>query len=172
MACWTGLSNIRGRDHFWSEASVFSHQIRPVMACGVGLTPIVSMLEVLAEQHHNVPIFYVHGTSSPEHHALDAQVRKAAARHGNVLVETFYESGADKQANPAGSPSTGCRQTPLWTKRMSICAVRVRSCATLSAACAMRASLRIASTTSSSAQPTNNWQPEERGMMPWISAQR
>ena len=71
-----------------------------LLSGGVGLTPIVSMLEVLAEQHHNVPVFYVHGTSSPAHHALDAQVRKAAARHGNVLVETFYESGADEKANP------------------------------------------------------------------------
>ena len=71
-----------------------------LLSGGVGLTPIVSMLEVLAEQHHDVPVFYVHGTSSPAHHALDAQVRKAAARHGNVLVETFYESGADQNANP------------------------------------------------------------------------
>ncbi len=70
-----------------------------LLSGGVGLTPIVSMLEVLAEQHHNVPVFYVHGTSSPAHHALDAQVRQAAARHGNVLVETFYESGADQNAN-------------------------------------------------------------------------
>ena len=71
-----------------------------LLSGGVGLTPIVSMLEVLAEQHHDVPVFYVHGTSSPAHHALDAQVRKAAARHGNALVETFYESGADQNANP------------------------------------------------------------------------
>ncbi|GGF75210.1 flavohemoprotein [Paracoccus acridae] len=71
-----------------------------LLSGGVGLTPIVSMLEVLAEQHHDVPVFYVHGTSSPAHHALDAQVRKAAARHGNVLVETFYESGAGETANP------------------------------------------------------------------------
>ena len=71
-----------------------------LLSGGVGLTPIVSMLEVLAEQHHDVPVFYVHGTSSPAHHAHDAQVRKAAARHGNVLVETFYESGADQNANP------------------------------------------------------------------------
>lgn len=71
-----------------------------LLSGGVGLTPIVSMLEVLAEQHRDVPVFYVHGTSSPAHHALDAQVRKAAARHGNVLVETFYESGADEKANP------------------------------------------------------------------------
>jgi nitric oxide dioxygenase len=105
-----------------------------LLSGGVGLTPIVSMLEVLAEQHHDVPVFYVHGTSSPAHRALDAQFRKLAFRHGNVLMET----------------------TPLWPRRMSIFAARAPSCATLSAACAVPASPPIASITSSSVLPTNN----------------
>lgn len=70
-----------------------------LLSGGVGLTPIVSMLEVAADRHRDLPVFYVHGTSSPAHHALDAQVRKAASRHGNVLVETFYETGAGGTAN-------------------------------------------------------------------------
>lgn len=71
-----------------------------LLSGGVGLTPIVSMLEVLAEHHRDVPVYYVHGTTSPAHHALDAQVHAAAARHGNVLVETFYETGAEARTNP------------------------------------------------------------------------
>lgn len=69
-----------------------------LLSGGVGLTPIVSMVEVLAERHRDVPVFYVHGTRSPEHHALGAQVHDAAARHGNVVVQTFYESGAQEPA--------------------------------------------------------------------------
>lgn len=70
-----------------------------LLSGGVGQTPIISMLEVMADRHRDVPVFYVHGTNSPAHHALEAQVHDAAARHGNVLVETFYEGGTDDGAN-------------------------------------------------------------------------
>ena len=96
-----------------------------LLSGGVGLTPIVSMLEVLAEQHHDVPVFYVHGTSSPAHHAHDAQVRKAAARHGNVLVETFYESGADQNANPGRITLDWLQgNTPLAEANVYLCGPR------------------------------------------------
>ncbi|MCZ0964411.1 NO-inducible flavohemoprotein [Paracoccus benzoatiresistens] len=96
-----------------------------LLSGGVGLTPIVSMLEVLAEQHRDVPVFYVHGTSSPAHHALDAQVRDAAARHGNVLVETFYESGADDRANPGRITINWLRaNTPLDEAEIYLCGPR------------------------------------------------
>ncbi|WP_347140443.1 NO-inducible flavohemoprotein [Paracoccus sp. SSK6] len=96
-----------------------------LLSGGVGLTPVVSMLEVLAEQHRDVPVFYVHGTSSPAHHALDAQVRLAAARHGNVLVETFYESGADKGANAGRITINWLRaNTPLDNAEVYLCGPR------------------------------------------------
>jgi nitric oxide dioxygenase len=69
-----------------------------LMSGGVGLTPLVSMLEVAAERHRDLPVWYVHGTASPAHHALDAQVRAAAARHGTATIATFYESGATDTA--------------------------------------------------------------------------
>ncbi|GGF77723.1 flavohemoprotein [Paracoccus acridae] len=96
-----------------------------LLSGGVGLTPVVSMLEVLAEQHRDVPVFYVHGTSSPAHHALDAQVRLAASRHGNVLVETFYETGADDKANPGRITINWLRaNTPLDEAEVYLCGPR------------------------------------------------
>ncbi|GHG33118.1 NO-inducible flavohemoprotein [Paracoccus aerius] len=96
-----------------------------LLSGGVGLTPIVSMLEVLAEQHRDVPVFYVHGTSSPAHHALDAQVRLAAARHGNVLVETFYESGGDDRAKSGRITINWLRaNTPLDDAEVYLCGPR------------------------------------------------
>lgn len=70
-----------------------------LMSGGVGLTPLVSMLEVAAERHRDLPLWYVHGTASPAQHALDTQVREAAARHGQATVATFYESGATDEAS-------------------------------------------------------------------------
>ncbi|MDQ1902933.1 NO-inducible flavohemoprotein [Paracoccus sp. WLY502] len=96
-----------------------------LLSGGVGLTPVVSMLEVLAEQHRDVPVFYVHGTSSPAHHALDAQVRLAASRHGNVLVETFYESGGDDRANSGRITINWLRaNTPLDDAEVYLCGPR------------------------------------------------
>lgn len=66
---------------------------RPVvlLSGGVGLTPMVSMLEVIADHHPHLPTWYVHGTANRSSHALDGQVRAAAQRHGRTSVATFYE---------------------------------------------------------------------------------
>lgn len=96
-----------------------------LLSGGVGLTPIVSMLEQLADQHRHVPVFYVHGTTSPAQHAFDAQVRDAAARHGNVLVETFYETGADETANPGRITINWLQaNTPLTDVEIYLCGPR------------------------------------------------
>lgn len=96
-----------------------------LLSGGVGLTPIVSMMEVVADRHRDLPVYYVHGTSSPAHHALDAQVREAAARHGNVLVETFYETGADDTANPGRITMDWLQaNTPLAQADIYLCGPR------------------------------------------------
>lgn len=66
---------------------------RPVVLVsgGVGLTPMVSMLETLADQHAGHPTFYVHGTTSRDTHAFNDHVRELAARHGATTVTTFYD---------------------------------------------------------------------------------
>ena len=57
------------------------------------------MVPVIAEAHRDVPVVYVRGTASPRHHALAAETRAAAERHGDMRVETFYET-ADGGAHP------------------------------------------------------------------------
>lgn len=77
---------------------------RPIvlLSGGVGLTPLVSMLEQIAAVHPGVPIWYVHGTASRATHALDAQVRALAARHGGTKVATFYERRDEADEAEAG----------------------------------------------------------------------
>jgi nitric oxide dioxygenase len=73
---------------------------RPVvlLSGGVGLTPMVSMVETIAERHPDLEAFYVHGTLSSATHAMDDHVRSLARRHGKIAVTTFYnEPQADDQ---------------------------------------------------------------------------
>lgn len=66
--------------------------VRPVilLSGGVGLTPMVSMVEEIAAKHSHLQAYYVHGTTSSATHAMDAQVRALAAARSNIHVHTFY----------------------------------------------------------------------------------
>ncbi|MEG3177728.1 NO-inducible flavohemoprotein [Sphingomonas sp. RB3P16] len=70
---------------------------RPVilLSGGVGLTPMVSMIEAIAKQHPALPTYYVHATASSVTHAMDAHVKSLAARHANIKVATFYSDAQE-----------------------------------------------------------------------------
>ncbi|WP_165185070.1 NO-inducible flavohemoprotein [Caulobacter soli] len=65
---------------------------RPVvlLSGGVGLTPMVSMVEHIAQAHPDLEAHFVHGALNSGVHALDGHVRSLAKDHGGVSVTTFY----------------------------------------------------------------------------------
>ncbi|CAN5485835.1 NO-inducible flavohemoprotein [soil metagenome] len=65
---------------------------RPVvlLSGGVGLTPMVSMVEHIAKEHPELEAHFVHGALNSQVHALDGHVRSLAKDHGGVTVTTFY----------------------------------------------------------------------------------
>ena len=65
---------------------------RPVvlLSGGVGLTPVVSMIETIAGQHPALETHYVHGTTSSATHAMDGHIRSLAKQHGKIRIATFY----------------------------------------------------------------------------------
>lgn len=67
---------------------------RPVvlLSGGVGLTPMVAMLEALVAQGSETPVHYVHGTHDRQTHALRDQVRGLAAQGKAVRVTDFHQS--------------------------------------------------------------------------------
>ncbi|KRA62520.1 dihydropteridine reductase [Caulobacter sp. Root656] len=67
---------------------------RPVvlLSGGVGLTPMVSMVEHIAQAHPELEAHFVHGALNSDVHALDGHVRTLAKDHGGVTVTTFYSA--------------------------------------------------------------------------------
>lgn len=65
---------------------------RPVvlLSGGVGLTPMVSMLEAIASEYPDLEAHFVHGALNSSTHAMDRHVRSLAKAHGRVAIRTFY----------------------------------------------------------------------------------
>lgn len=101
---------------------------RPVvlLSGGVGLTPMVSMLEQIASRHPDLPTWYVHANRNAARHALDGQVRAAARRHGRTRLATFYEDFAgEDQAIPGRVTLDWLRDnTPLSEADIYLCGPR------------------------------------------------
>jgi len=101
---------------------------RPVvlLSGGVGLTPMVSMMEDIAARHPELSVFYIHGTTSRQVHALDQQVRYLAQRHGKTRMATFYEQPGHSDDAESGRVTLDWLQSnvPLKEADIYICGPR------------------------------------------------
>lgn len=70
------------------------HVERPVvlLSGGVGLTPMIAMLESLVKDGVDVPVQYIHGTHDRDTHAMRDHVRALAATGKAVQVTDFHQS--------------------------------------------------------------------------------
>ncbi|MFT4012681.1 MAG: NO-inducible flavohemoprotein [Paracoccus sp. (in: a-proteobacteria)] len=106
---------------------------RPVvlLSGGVGLTPMVSMLEWLVAEGATQPVHYIHGTHDRDSHALREHVRALAARGHAVQVTDFHqtplpEEVAGRDYNQAGLISDDwlLAHTPVAQADYYICGPR------------------------------------------------
>jgi PAS domain S-box-containing protein len=67
---------------------------RPIvmLSGGVGLTPMVAMLEAAVQEKLNVPIQFVHATQDGGTHAFGKHLANLAATGSNVTITTFYSA--------------------------------------------------------------------------------
>ena len=61
-----------------------------LLSAGVGLTPMVSMLNAVVAGGSDRPVWFIHGARNGREHALGAQVRRLAEENANVHVHVVY----------------------------------------------------------------------------------
>jgi nitric oxide dioxygenase len=63
-----------------------------LLSGGVGLTPMMSMLESIVRSGSGRPAWYIHAAENGRVHAMGEHARELAAQGSNVTVRTFYNS--------------------------------------------------------------------------------
>ncbi len=65
---------------------------RPValISAGVGLTPMISMLNAIVEAGSGRPVWFIHGARNGREHAMGAHVRAVAGENDNVRAHISY----------------------------------------------------------------------------------
>ena len=61
-----------------------------LLSGGVGLTPMMSMLETIAWSGRGRPTWYIHGAENGRLHAMGEHARELASQARNITVRTFY----------------------------------------------------------------------------------
>lgn len=66
---------------------------RPIvlLSGGVGLTPMVAMLEALVDRKTDVPLFYIHGTQDRDTHAMRDHIRELAGKK-DIDISVFHQT--------------------------------------------------------------------------------
>ncbi|GAB4073089.1 NO-inducible flavohemoprotein [Barrientosiimonas marina] len=63
-----------------------------LLSGGIGMTPVVGMLNTIAEQEPNRPVTYIHATQNSAAHAMKEQVEQLTAEHSNITTYVCYDS--------------------------------------------------------------------------------
>ncbi len=93
----------RGRFH------LDPHDDSPVvlLSGGVGLTPMISMLNAIVEVDSKRPVWFVHGARDGREHAMGAHVRRMAADNDNVNVHVAYSRPGPEDVEGRNHDSRG-----------------------------------------------------------------
>ncbi|MFD1661241.1 globin domain-containing protein [Streptomyces caeni] len=68
-------------------------------SAGIGVTPVIAMLDQLARTGHDAPVTVVHGDRSPAEHALRSDHVAYAGKLPNASVHFWYEKDAPESAH-------------------------------------------------------------------------
>ncbi|MFD1362475.1 NO-inducible flavohemoprotein [Lentibacillus salinarum] len=63
-----------------------------LLSGGIGLTPVVGMLDTLAEKDPHRPVTFIHATQNSSTHAMKDHVAQLAAEHPNMTSFVCYDS--------------------------------------------------------------------------------
>ena len=95
---------------------------------GVGLTPMISMLETIAGWRPDLPTWYVHAAQDGKVHAMRDQVRALSEQVSGIRLHTFYaepgttdQQGLDYQDSGCVSADWLARNTPIAEATYYVC---------------------------------------------------
>lgn len=86
-----------------------------LLSAGVGITPMISVLNRIAEKNPARTVIFAHATRSPAHHAHLADVAAAQARMPNLKVATFYEDPGQQSGNGIHAGLMNVSSLPAWS---------------------------------------------------------
>jgi ferredoxin-NADP reductase len=78
-----------------------------LLSGGVGLTPMVSMLNAIVESGKKRPVWFIHGTRNGIHHAMCKHMRQVAAENDHVTVHISYSLPLPEDIKGRDYDSTG-----------------------------------------------------------------
>ncbi|MBL4671918.1 MAG: pyridoxamine 5'-phosphate oxidase family protein [Arenicella sp.] len=61
-----------------------------LVSAGVGITPMLSILQTVAAQSGDRKVWFVHGARDTEHHPFAEEVRSLVAKHSNIKLHVAY----------------------------------------------------------------------------------
>ena len=76
------------RGDFWLDPQGDTPVV--LLSGGVGLTPMISMLNAIVAQDSKRQVWFIHGVRHGGEHAMGAHVRRMAAEHDNIHVHICY----------------------------------------------------------------------------------
>lgn len=89
-----------------------------LLSAGVGVTPMISVLNRIAELNPTRPVIFAHAARDESHHALQIDLRSAKAVMPNLQAAIFYENPT-KGASPAEGIHQGMMNVdalPQWNR--------------------------------------------------------
>ncbi len=99
-----------------------------LLSAGVGLTPMVSMLNAIVDSRSGRPVWFVHGARNGREHAMGTHVRRLARDNDNVRVHVRYSQpdpddveGRDHDAQGRVEMALLARLLPLESVDVYLC---------------------------------------------------
>jgi ferredoxin-NADP reductase/MOSC domain-containing protein YiiM len=93
------------RGDFWLDPDDDTPVV--LVSAGVGLTPMISMLNAIAAAGSERPVWFIHGARNGREHALGGHVRRLAAEYSNVQLHISYSRPGPEDVEGRDHDGTG-----------------------------------------------------------------
>jgi len=84
-----------------------------LLSGGVGLTPLISMLDHLVDQGSSRPTWFIHGVQNGAEHAFGAHVRELAQVHDHITTHVVYTEPGPGDSKGRDYDATGFITIPM-----------------------------------------------------------